>query len=118
MLQKLALPLLSIANLLYPNLCAACEQQPPAYQSVMCCHCNYAMTSTNYHKMEENPVLDRFWGRVQLEHASTCFAFSKGGRLQHLIHQLKYENRPDIGVELGHIYGTQLKQSSPYTSVD
>jgi ComF family protein len=40
------------------------------------------------------------------------FKFSKSGRVQHLLHQLKYRNQPEIGVTLGRIYGEKMKNES------
>ncbi len=34
--------------------------------------------------------------------------FRKTGVVQHLLHQLKYNNHPEIGVRLGKIYGNEL----------
>jgi len=67
--------------------------------------------------MIQNPVLERFWGRVALEHASSSYVFSKGGRLQNLIHKLKYEGQPEIGIELGKRFGSLLKNTAPYDTV-
>lgn len=117
-LQSLTAPLRSIINILYPRLCLACEKKIIAKEASLCIHCEYHITPTNYHTMDHNPVLERFWGRVELVHASTSFSFSKGGLLQHLIHQLKYDNKPQIGIELGRMYGNMLKETAPYTSVD
>jgi len=105
-------------GLFYPKLCLACGKRPRPEDASICIHCTYHITPTNYHKMPDNPVLERFWGRVELEHASSSFAFSKGGLLQKLIHQLKYENKPEIGIELGKMYGSLLKDTEPYTTVD
>lgn len=107
-----------MVELFYPNLCFACEQRPAPKNSSICVHCEYHITPTNYHLMADNPVMERFWGRIPLQHASSCFAFTKGGLLQNLIHQLKYENKPEIGVELGKIYGALLKNCPPYDTVN
>jgi ComF family protein len=107
-----------LADLIYPDLCFACKKNISDVNSSVCIHCQYNITPTNYHKMKDNPVSDRFWGRIKLEHASTSFVFSKGGLLQKLIHSLKYENKPDIGVELGKMYGILLVNTPPYNSVD
>ncbi len=114
----LYLPFLKIADLIYPDLCFACEKNIPSKNSSVCIQCHYNITPTNYHLKPENPVTDRFWGRIILQHASTSFVFSKGGLLQKLIHRLKYENKPDIGIELGKMYGNQLANTPPYNSVD
>jgi len=47
------------------------------------------------------------------------FKFSKSGRVQHLLHQLKYRNHPEIGVTLGRVYGEKMKNESELpTNVD
>ena len=108
----------SLLNLWYPDLCFACEQRMRPEGFSICVHCEYKIAPTGYHCLAENPVLDRFWGRVPLVHAATCFEFTKEGLLQKLIHQLKYRNRPEIGIELGRIYGQMLKATVPYSTVD
>lgn len=108
----------SLLSLLYPNLCLACHQSPALATSVLCLRCQYHIAPTNYHLQTPNPVLDRFWGRVELEHACTGFIFNKGGALQKLIHALKYNNQQQVGRELGQLCGELLHQTAPYTSID
>ncbi len=110
--------LTQLVELFYPNLCFACQQSHAAPKSAMCIRCEFHIVPTQYHTMEDNPVMERFAGRVQLAHATTCFEFTKGGLLQQLIHQLKYKNEPQVGVELGRIFGRMLKETAPYDTVD
>lgn len=118
MLQRLSIFTKSLIELFYPRLCLACQENLVSEEVSICIHCDYKLTPTNYHKTSLNPVLERFWGRVQLEHATTAYAFTKGGLLQHLIHQLKYEHKPQIGIELGKKYGNKIAQMPPYDTVD
>lgn len=117
-LSTLVKPVLSLADLFYPRLCLACQKKLVSVETSICIHCNYNLTPTDYHRTNPNPVLERFWGRVDLEHATTAYSFNKGGLLQQLIHQLKYENKPEIGLELGKMYGSLLKDTAPYNTVD
>lgn len=111
-------PIRNLADLFYPRLCLACQKNLVSVETSICIHCNYNLRPTNYHTITPNPVLERFWGRVELEHAAAAYSFSKGGLLQQLIHQLKYENKPQIGLELGKMYGEALKNTAPYSTVD
>jgi ComF family protein len=43
--------------------------------------------------------------------AMSFLRFSKKGASQSLLHQLKYKNKPEIGVELGRLYGNILRQN-------
>jgi len=105
-------------HLFYPQLCFACLQHSPMPKSSICTHCHYKIRPTNYHLLDTNPVLERFWGRVELHHATSIFTFTKGGILQNLIHQLKYKKRPQIGLELGKMTGNILKKSPYYQDID
>jgi ComF family protein len=46
------------------------------------------------------------------------FHFVKGGKTQHLLHQLKYQGKQQVGVLLGEWYGRELKKSPWFQSVE
>lgn len=116
--QALRAPWDSLLALLYPELCLACHQALAPADSVLCLRCQYYIAPSNYHLQTPNPVLDRFWGRVELEHACTGFIFNKGSALQRLVHELKYNNQQQVGIELGQQCGELLQDTPPYTSID
>ena len=51
----------------------------------------------------------KFYGRVPLAHCLAYLKFIKGGRVQRLLHQLKYRNQPEIGDLLGQWYAHDLR---------
>ena len=105
-------------ELLYPNLCVACRSYHPIPTHVLCVHCRYHLSPSKMYLEQENLFTERFWGRIPLEAGAAMFNFTKGGRVQKLIHALKYENRPDIGQRLGTWYGRQLLQHPTYASIE
>ena len=107
-----------LLDLLYPRLCFACNSNTVSKNQSICLSCEYNITPTVYHKMSQNIVAERFYGRVKIEKATTAFSFVKGGLLQELIHKLKYDNRPEIGIELGKIYGNILIDSGFWSNID
>jgi len=108
-----------LLQLFYPRLCLACQRQPlQRQQRALCTSCQYKIKPTNYHLFEENPVAERFWGRLPITRASTAYHFVKGGILQRLIHELKYGHRPEIGEELGRSYGRLLAEEPFWKSID
>ncbi len=46
------------------------------------------------------------------------FAFTKASRVQHLLHQLKYEGKKEIGHALGVYFGQALKHSPHFNGVE
>ncbi len=45
---------------------------------------------------------------MPLTHAFAYYHFKKGGRVQELLHQLKYKNHPEIGVKIGKVMAQEL----------
>jgi ComF family protein len=53
-------------------------------------------------------VARQFWGRIDARMVYVLLYFSKGGKVQNLMHRFKYRNMPGIGNKLGSIAGRQL----------
>jgi hypothetical protein len=66
------------------------------------------LPKSNYHRERENPFYLKFRGRLPVIFVMTLFKFVKSGKVQHLLHSLKYKNRPEIAVELGRVYAADL----------
>lgn len=65
-----------------------------------------------------NPVAQIFWGRVPIFSAAAFYGFNKGGKVQRIIHQLKYKGNQAIGVTVGKLYGYELKESEHFNTVN
>jgi len=73
---------------------------------------------TNFHNDYYNPVSKVFWGRINIEYATALYYYKKGNSIQKLIHQLKYHGQKDIGIFLGNILGSELKEINEYKNID
>lgn len=102
----------------YPEQCLACESSIPARGDVLCVRCNSTLPLLNYHLQKENPFTIRFWGRLPLHSGAALFLFTKDSRVQHLLHNLKYNGQWKIGVELGRKLGWLLKASRAFGKPD
>ncbi len=107
-----------LLNFFFPNLCAACSEHLVKGEDGICLGCMVTMPVTSFEKEINNPVVKQFWGKVPISAATAYCHFSKGGRIQRMIHQLKYEGRSDVGVKLGQLCGYRLLKSPQYASHD
>jgi len=107
-----------LVALLYPNLCLACSENQPIRGEAICLSCQINLPKTNFHLDRENPFTERFWGRIPLTSGAALYHFVKGGRVQELLHQLKYEGKWEIGIKLGEWYGRQLLESPHFKNID
>ena len=63
-------------------------------------------------------MIKHFWGKVNVQAASAYYYFSKGEKVQHLIHQLKYQGKKEVGNFVGEACGIDLKQSELFASAE
>lgn len=98
--------------LIYPESCAACSQTLLKNEDTLCTSCILNLPKTNYWKTKDNPVSKIFWGRIPVENACSFYQFSKGGKVQHLLHQLKYKRNKNAGYVPGKLFGSELNNSS------
>ncbi len=96
-------------SLLFPRVCCACGKSLLKHEDCICAYCHYHLPKTDFHLQADNPVMKLFWGRTNIHAASSMFLFNKGSKVQHLIHQLKYKGKKEIGTSLGKQYGKELK---------
>ncbi len=108
----------SFVSLFYPNLCLACAKNAIQKGEQLCFECETELPLTNFHLLPENPITDKFAGRLQLQNAAALFYFKKGSKVQHLIHELKYHNKPEVGLQLGKLYGSTLHENQSFKEVD
>jgi ComF family protein len=105
-------------SLLFPRLCYGCGNHLMRNENLICTECYVTIPRTNYHKMEENPVAQIFWGRCMIERAAAFSYYNKGSRIRNLIHNMKYKGVKEVGYELGRIYGLSFRGSDFVSGID
>ena len=101
----------SLLELFFPRLCIACSNPLFKHESNLCDLCLFHLPRTNFEKDLNNPVAQLFWGRVKIEFATSFFYYSKGSKYQHILHELKYKGKKEIGFEIGKIFGQEIRNS-------
>ena len=113
-------PLADFVSLLFPRVCLACEEPLARGEDHICTGCRAQLPYTDYHLLPhtENPLARRFWGKVPVAYAFSYLRFLRRGRVQHLLHQLKYRGQRQVGVVLGEWYGAELRQHGLHAAFD
>jgi len=110
--------LADFVSLLFPELCYACGNNLIGDEELICTDCIYNLPYTNFQQQPDNIVARQFWGKLPVDGAFALFYFTKGGKVQELMHQFKYKNIPLIGNKLGQIAGRQLMQAEGFKQID
>jgi ComF family protein len=101
-----------LTNLLFPDCCSVCQIPLVKNEQWVCTSCFINLPQTNYHLEIDNPVIQKFYGRVSIMYAMALYKFRPGNGVQRLVHQLKYNNKPDLGIMLGRMYGSFLAKKA------
>jgi ComF family protein len=96
-------------DIIYPRSCEACGDTLLGGENLICTNCMIDLPRTNSHIQKLDKVSNRFWGKIPVTDTITFMKFSKKGKVQKLLHELKYRNKPEVGKLLGKLYGVDLK---------
>lgn len=102
---------LDFVSLVYPRYCFACADGLVKGEDIICTKCIHDLPRTGYHLERENPLYKRLFGRIPLHSAFAFLMFNKGGSVQKLMHEFKYNNHREIGYVIGRVYGEELTKS-------
>ncbi|MFD2523787.1 ComF family protein [Emticicia soli] len=107
-----------LIDIIYPKTCDACGEALLGGEKLICTKCLVGLPRTNVHLNSDVLIERRFWGKVNMAHTLAYLHFAKKNKVQKLLHQLKYKNKPDLGVLLGELYGRDLKEAGFDKNID
>lgn len=96
----------------FPPCCEVCGRLLNEGEKIMCSYCYLGLPRTNFHLDPDNPVAKLFWGRVNIEKATSWYYFNKGSDYQGLLHKLKYQGFGEMGVYLGKSFASEIRNTA------
>lgn len=109
--KNLQYALESLVDLFYPDFCPGCGRPLLTNEHNICTDCLLDLPYTYFDSSRSNIVTDLLKGRIKsFERGYSLCYFRKQSNLQKMLHSLKYDNKPEIGTELGIYLGKQLKK--------
>lgn len=100
-------------SLIYPRHCQACGLLLYPQELSICKLCRLTLPKSNFHLTAENPLTLMLGGRVPLKQSLCLYLFEKSGKVQRLVHAIKYQQHKDLAVLLGKLLGEDFKLSQP-----
>lgn len=94
--------------LIYPRTCVACGNSLYKHEEQVCNFCYVNLPKSNFHNSIKNPVDALFYGRTNLQLASSFYLFQKKGSVQKILHAIKYKKNKELAVLVGKWYAEDL----------
>ena len=107
-----------IFNIFFPEVCLCCHEHLAYNETTICLSCRHDLPLTNFSFEEDNLVEKSFYGRILIENATALFYFLKKGKVQQLIHELKYNKQQQVGTFVGNWLGAEIAESDRFKKLD
>jgi ComF family protein len=108
----------NIFDIFFPNACVICENQLVKGEDLVCISCRSDLPFTQFSSWKNNKVEKSFEGRIPIENATSLLYYKRKGKVQKLIHQLKYKNRQEIGSLLANWLSVEMLDSKRFDKID
>lgn len=99
-------------HIFLPQVCLSCGESLLHQEEVLCTSCLYHLPLTDFHLDDKNETARQLWGKLAFERALSMLYMAKASRVEQLMHRLKYQNQPEIGLYLGKLYARKLADTS------
>ncbi len=105
-------------DLLFPRTCEACERPLIGGEKIICTNCRVTLPrmATDNALLTSLPM--KFAAHHEVQGVSAYLAFTKKGKVQNLLHGLKYKGRPEIGVLLGQMMAQEMLEKRAWPQAD
>lgn len=107
-----------LLGLLFPHSCIVCDGSLVQGEEYICTMCNARLPRTNFHLIKDNEIEMRFWGKANIERATSYFFYTKGSDFRKILYQLKYQSNKEIGEVLGRYLGKEIYPSGFFDHID
>lgn len=97
-------------SLFFPNFCIGCQQPLLKGEAHLCTDCRFHLPVTDFHLHQDNELGKKFGGKIPLVYTLAYLKFTKSSTVQNILHSLKYDGNQEIGVMMGHWYGSLLSE--------
>jgi ComF family protein len=107
-----------ILDFFFPRICVACRKNHLGTETNICIECLVNIPKTNSHIKPVELIERKFWGKLHVKQTFSFLKFSKKGKVQNIIHALKYKNKPELAEFIGKMYAFDLKEAKIEKNID
>jgi ComF family protein len=95
-------------DLFFPRSCVSCDSGLVGNEAIICTACRISLPRIEASSIHSDSVRYKFVNIPEVLSAQCFLLFTKKGKVQRLLHALKYRGNKEVGLELGYMFGTEL----------
>lgn len=105
-------------SLLFPDLCVSCNEVLLKGENIICTTCLVSLPLANTGFSNSQKLENRFAGKVNIKAVFSFLKFTKEGKVQNILHSLKYKKRQEVALLMGNLFGDYLKNINQNIELD
>ncbi len=105
-------------SLIYPRHCEACENILFQHETFICHLCMISLPKCDSLQLTNQQLHLLFMGRIPLVNASSFYAFEKKGRVQQLLHAIKYQHQKELAAHIGNLFVKEYANNNLFEDMD
>ena len=108
-----------ILDFVSPRLCVVCGRRLSPTERSLCAVCQLHLPRTAYQfSPDDNPMAQLFWHLAPVERAAALMYYEPHSEVARIVYQLKYNDRPDIGEDMGRVMACDMQLAGFFESID
>lgn len=99
-------------DLVFPRTCEACDASLIGNEMLICTSCRINLPRASDESLHAGKVNLKFVHFPEVISTKAFLSFSKKGKVQKLLHGIKYEGRKETALLLGQMFGVEMETNS------
>ena len=105
-----------LIDLIFPRHCLVCGEILSAQEKDICVNCLNSLPRIEKIHLEE--IEKTFWGKIEIERATSFIYYRKSSPYNNLLHWLKYRNSPEVGERLACMAAKEIAATGFFDGID
>lgn len=105
-----------LIDLIFPRHCHVCGEVLSRQEQDICVNCLYKLPKIE--KIHLDEIEKTFWGRCDVVSALSYMYYRKESPYNRLLHRMKYDNHPEIGLRLATMATESIMPSGFFEGID
>ena len=98
----------NFTDLLFPRCCESCDRVLEGNEITICTFCRIFLPRVGTGGLHASSLQFKFVNLPEVRTTHSFLIFTKKGKVQKLLHALKYKGNQDVGILLGQMFGQEL----------
>jgi len=105
-------------DLIFPRCCEACEKELIGNEETICTSCRIALPRMDQDSISGDSIRQKFISVHEVAATHAFLLFTKKGKVQKLLHALKYKGKSEVGILLGSMFGQEMLEHGHLPEAD